>query len=149
MRASAHASPAVDPLLGVTPTASMRATFKFFWLIGAVMLVLQMGAGILTAHYGVEGTALYGLPIANWIPYSLIPYLACTAGSLLDSHGLVGYRAVFCTYPRWTRTSISTIWHQRLCFGLRYFVVAGSLVGQGLAIAAGAASQFPVGTSGI
>ena len=32
--ASAHASPAGDPLLGVTPTASMRATIKFFWLMG-------------------------------------------------------------------------------------------------------------------
>ena len=63
--ASAH-----DPLVGSVPTPSMRATHKYFWVVGA-LAVAQIGSGITTAHYGVEGTEFYGLPLAELFPYSL------------------------------------------------------------------------------
>ncbi|HWI65354.1 MAG TPA: cbb3-type cytochrome c oxidase subunit I, partial [Symbiobacteriaceae bacterium] len=43
---------------------------KYFWTV-AGLIILQIGLGVLTAHYGVEGTGFYGIPIAKWIPYSL------------------------------------------------------------------------------
>ncbi|HWI64921.1 MAG TPA: hypothetical protein VNT75_24090, partial [Symbiobacteriaceae bacterium] len=66
-----HPLPEQDPLLNaLKPTPSMRATKKYFWTV-AGLIILQIGLGVLTAHYGVEGTGFYGIPIAKWIPYSL------------------------------------------------------------------------------
>ena len=62
--------PAEDPLLrqGVTP--SMRLVKKYFWVVSLLMLV-QVGLGIVTAHYGVEGDGLYGIPIDKFLPYAV------------------------------------------------------------------------------
>ncbi|HWI51040.1 MAG TPA: nitric-oxide reductase large subunit [Symbiobacteriaceae bacterium] len=66
-----HPLPEHDPLLNaLRPTPSMKATKKYFWTV-AGLIILQIAMGVLTAHYGVEGTAFYGIPIAKWIPYSL------------------------------------------------------------------------------
>lgn len=62
--------PSMDPLLGLEPTPSMRATLKFFWVVAALILV-QVGLGAVTAHYGVEGSGFYGFPLAEWLPYSV------------------------------------------------------------------------------
>lgn len=62
--------PAKDPLKGIVLTPSMKATAKYFWVVIALMLV-QILLGAITAHYQVEGQEAYGLPIADWIPYSL------------------------------------------------------------------------------
>jgi nitric oxide reductase subunit B len=51
-------------------TPSMRATGKFFLLV-AILFVVQVGLGVVTAHYAVEGQGLYGLRIADTLPYSL------------------------------------------------------------------------------
>lgn len=62
--------PAVNPLSGVNQTPSMRATLKYFWIVTALILV-QIVMGVITAHYGVEGNGFYGLPLADFLPYSL------------------------------------------------------------------------------
>jgi nitric oxide reductase subunit B len=59
-----------DPLLGLKPTPSMKATLKYFWIV-AVLIVVQVGLGAVTAHYGVEGEGFYGIPLAEWLPYSV------------------------------------------------------------------------------
>lgn len=51
-------------------TPSMRATAKYFWLVSALFCV-QVLLGIVTAHYAVEGQGLYGLPFAEYFPYSV------------------------------------------------------------------------------
>ena len=62
--------PAEDPILrqGITP--SMRLVKKYFWVVSLLMLV-QVGLGIVTAHYGVEGDGLYGIPIDQFLPYAV------------------------------------------------------------------------------
>ena len=65
-----HALPVNDPLLALQATPSMRATLKYFWVVTALVLV-QVGLGAVTAHYGVEGTAFYGIPLAEILPYSV------------------------------------------------------------------------------
>jgi nitric oxide reductase subunit B len=60
--------PAVDPLLGVKATPSMKATRKYFFVVIGLML-LQIAMGIVTAHYAVEGQTFFGLPLAELLPY--------------------------------------------------------------------------------
>lgn len=62
--------PAADPLAAWQATPSQRATLKYFWVVAALFLG-QILMGVLTAHYGVEGDAFYGLPLSQWLPYSI------------------------------------------------------------------------------
>jgi nitric oxide reductase subunit B len=48
----------------------MKATLKYFWVVTALILV-QIIMGVVTAHYGVEGNGFYGLPLADFLPYSI------------------------------------------------------------------------------
>jgi len=65
-----EAVPQRDPMLGAKPTPSQLATVKYFWVVCA-LFVLQLLAGIITAHYGVEGSSFYGIPLAKILPYSV------------------------------------------------------------------------------
>jgi nitric oxide reductase subunit B len=59
-----------DLLAQAVITPSMRATAKYFWVVGA-LFVGQVLLGIVTAHYAVEGQGLYGLPFAEYLPYTI------------------------------------------------------------------------------
>jgi nitric oxide reductase subunit B len=67
---SAGAAPRRDPLLGLNPTPSQRATVKYFFVVAALWVV-QVALGAIVAHYGVEGGGFYGIPLAKWLPYSV------------------------------------------------------------------------------
>lgn len=60
--------PAQDPLLGSVITPSQKAVKKYFWIVSALFL-FQIVLGIITAHYGVEGNAFYGIPLSEILPY--------------------------------------------------------------------------------
>jgi nitric oxide reductase subunit B len=60
--------PASDPFLGVQATPSMKATRKYFFAVVGLLL-LQIGMGVVTAHYAVEGNAFFGIPLAELLPY--------------------------------------------------------------------------------
>ncbi len=62
--------PAQDPLMALQPTPSMQATLKYFWTVAA-LIVVQVLMGAVTAHYGVEGSGFYGIPLAEWLPYAV------------------------------------------------------------------------------
>jgi nitric oxide reductase subunit B len=62
--------PANDPLLIAPVTASQRAVMKYFWVAGALLL-LQILLGVVTAHYGVEGSGFYGIPLDRILPYTV------------------------------------------------------------------------------
>ncbi|MBI2380611.1 MAG: nitric-oxide reductase large subunit [Gammaproteobacteria bacterium] len=62
------AAPKDDPLFKLTLTPSMRATGKYFYVVLALMLV-QVGMGIISAHYAVEGQTFFGLPLADILPF--------------------------------------------------------------------------------
>lgn len=65
-----NAVPAVYPVLKEQQTPSQRATLKYFWIVSLLLLV-QVLMGVITAHYGVEGQAFYGIPLADFLPYSI------------------------------------------------------------------------------
>jgi nitric oxide reductase subunit B len=63
------AIPQRDPLINAVATPSMKATRKYFFIVIALMLV-QIGMGVVTAHYAVEGRAFFGFPLADLLPYT-------------------------------------------------------------------------------
>jgi nitric oxide reductase subunit B len=65
------APPAADPLLKAAVTPSQRAVMKYFWVTGALLL-LQILLGVVTAHYGVEGSGFYGIPLDRILPYTVV-----------------------------------------------------------------------------
>ncbi|HLN75139.1 MAG: nitric-oxide reductase large subunit [Methylococcaceae bacterium] len=62
--------PETNPVVGLKIFPSMAATLKYFYVVMLLFLV-QIGMGVITAHYGVEGTAFYGLDLSSILPYSL------------------------------------------------------------------------------
>ena len=62
--------PEADPLGHWIATPSQKATIKYFWTVSALILV-QMLLGVVVAHYGVEGDGFYGIPLSQWLPYSV------------------------------------------------------------------------------
>lgn len=62
--------PVTDPLAELNVTPSMLATRKYFHTVLALFLA-QIGFGILTAHYAVEGQGLFGFPLADYLPYAV------------------------------------------------------------------------------
>ena len=67
---STEMAPRRDPLLGLNPTPSQKATVKYFFVVAALWVV-QVALGAIVAHYGVEGGGFYGIPLAKWLPYSV------------------------------------------------------------------------------
>ncbi len=127
-----HDQPSGDPLLGLTPTPSMQATQKYFWIVGA-LLVIQMLMGIVTAHYGVEGTGFYGIPLADWLPYSLARTWHVQLGILWIATswlatGLCLAPTIAGREPNYQRMGVNFL------FVALVVIVAGSMVGQALAI---------------
>jgi nitric oxide reductase subunit B len=120
--------PEVDPLLALTPTPSMRATLKYFWTVAA-LLVVQIGLGAITAHYGVEGAGFYGFPLADYLPYAVtrtwhtqlgIFWIATAwlATGLFMAPAVSGYE------PKFQRLGVNVLY---LCL---LVIVVGSMAGQ-------------------
>lgn len=124
--------PSSDPLLGLKTTPSMRATFKFFF-VAAALIVVQVGLGAIAAHYGVEGSGFYGIPLDRWLPYSVartwhtqlgLFWIATTwlATGLFIAPAVSGYE------PKRQRLGVN------LLFAAVLLVVVGSLTGEWLGI---------------
>src|SRR5262245_37837201 len=124
--------PTRDPLLGLNPTPSQLATVKYFFVVAA-LLVVQVGLGAIAAHYGVEGSGFYGLPLDLVLPYSIARTwhiqlgLFWIATSWLAT-GLYIAPAVSGFEPRGQRLGVN------LLFGALLIVVLGSLSGEWLGI---------------
>ncbi|HET6952131.1 MAG TPA: nitric-oxide reductase large subunit [Acidimicrobiales bacterium] len=124
--------PENDPLLGYRATPSQRATLKYFFVVMA-LLVLQILVGVLAAHYGVEGSGFYGIPIDEILPYSVVRTWHTQLGVLwiataFLATGLYLAPGVGGREPRHQRLGVNVL------FGALLVVVTGSLVGQWLSI---------------
>lgn len=62
--------PTEDPISKITLTPSQRALGKYLFTI-LVLFLFQLGMGGIIAHYTVEGQAFYGIPLAQYFPYSI------------------------------------------------------------------------------
>lgn len=124
--------PARDPLLGLQPTPSQRATLKYFFVVAALWVV-QVGLGAITAHYGVEGSGFYGIPLDRWLPYAVTRTWHLQIGifwiatSWLAT-GLYVAPAVSGIEPKGQRLGVNVL------FGALLLVVVGSLAGEWMSI---------------
>ncbi|KRB67855.1 nitric-oxide reductase large subunit [Noviherbaspirillum sp. Root189] len=64
------APPKADPLFSLKATPSMKATKKYFMVVVGLILA-QVGMGVITAHYSVEGSSFFGIPLANILPFTV------------------------------------------------------------------------------
>ncbi|MCX6134363.1 MAG: nitric-oxide reductase large subunit [Ignavibacteriales bacterium] len=124
--------PASDPLFGTRPTPSQRATLKYFWTVSALILV-QIGMGVVTAHYGVEGGGFYGIPLSKWIPYVLSRTWHVQLGifwiaTAWLAAGLYIVPVVCGNEPNRQKLGVDVL------FGALLLVVVGSFVGEALSI---------------
>ena len=124
--------PSTDPLLGWQLTPSQRATLKYFVVVAALFL-LQILTGAVTAHYAVEGDALYGIPLSRWLPYAVTRTwhlqlgLFWIATSWLAAGLFIG-PLVSGREPSGQRLGVD------LLFGALVVVVVGSLLGELLSV---------------
>ncbi|HHV84675.1 MAG TPA: nitric-oxide reductase large subunit [Petrimonas sp.] len=120
--------PVDDPLMNQVVTPSMRATKKYFWIVN-ILILAQVLLGILTAHYGVEGDALYGINIAGFLPYSItrtwhVQIAIFWIASAWLATGLYIAPSLSGRDPKFQKLGVNILFIALL------IVVAGSLIGQ-------------------
>ncbi len=125
--------PKSDPLLGLTPTPSMKALWKY-WGTVIALFILQIGLGGLIAHYTVEGQDFYGFPLSKYLPYSLVRTwhiqiaLFWIATSFLAAGLFLAPIVNGGKDPKYQKLGVNVL------FGALLVVVLGSLTGELLAI---------------
>jgi len=121
-----------DPMHDHQPTPSQHATVKYFWVVSALILV-QVGLGALTAHYGVEGNGFFGIPVSKWIPYVVSRTWHTQIGifwiaTAWLAAGLYIAPAVSGSDPKGQKLGVNIL------FSALLLVVAGSLTGEWLSV---------------
>jgi nitric oxide reductase subunit B len=124
--------PETNPMINLKSTPSMKATFKYFIVVTALILV-QVILGVITAHFGVEGHSFYGLNLDNILPFSVsrtwhvqlaIFWIATSwlATGLYIAPAVSGYE------PKYQRLGVNVL------FGALLVIVVGSLAGQWMGV---------------
>lgn len=124
--------PKEDPLGRWSATPSQKATIKYFWVV-ALLILLQMTLGVVTAHYGVEGDGFYGFPLSDYLPYSVSRTWHVQMGlfwiaTAWLAAGLFIGPLVSEHEPKGQRLGVNIL------FGALLVVVGGSLIGQWLSV---------------
>lgn len=124
--------PSTDPLLGAIVTPSQKAVIKYFWIVSA-LFILQIVLGVITAHYGVEGGAFYGIPLAEIFPYVITRTWHTQLGifwiaTAWLAAGLYIAPAVSGVEPKGQKLGVNVL------FVALLIVVLGSMVGEWLSI---------------
>lgn len=120
------------PLKNEVQTPSQKATLKYFWIVSALLLV-QVIMGIVTAHYTVEGQALYGIPLAEWLPYSIsrtwhVQIAIFWIATSWLATGLYYAPAISGVEPKFQRLGVNFL------FSALLVIVVGSLLGQWMGV---------------
>jgi nitric oxide reductase subunit B len=124
--------PPTLPLKNEKQTPSQLAIRKYFWVVTALILV-QVIMGVVTAHYTVEGQAFYGIPLAQWLPYSIsrtwhIQLAIFWIATSWLATGLYYGPAISGQEPKYQRLGVNFL------FGALLVIVLGSLIGQWMGV---------------
>ena len=123
--------PKVDPMMGAKPTPSQLATVKYFWVVCG-LFALQLVVGVITAHYGVEGSSFYGIPLAKYLPYSVARTWHVQLGIFwIATAWLAAGLAIAPSVGKEPKRQKLLV---NVLFGALVVVVLGSLVGELLAV---------------
>ncbi len=131
-REETEAAPQVFPLKNEKQTPSQKATVKYFWIVSALLLV-QVIMGVITAHYGVEGQAFYGIPLSKWLPYSVsrtwhIQIAIFWIATSWLATGLYYAPAISGVEPKFQKLGVNFLFLALLV------IVVGSLIGQWMGV---------------
>ncbi len=118
--------PKTDPLFDLKPTPSMLATRKYFYVVIGLILA-QVGMGVITAHYAVEGSSFFGFPLAQILPFTVSRTIhtqfavlwiatAWLATGLYIAPAISGYE------PKYQKLGVNLLFYALL------FIVVGSTV---------------------
>ncbi len=124
--------PKINPQLKATHSPSQKATLKYFWIV-SILLLVQVIMGVITAHYGVEGHAFYGIPLGDWLPYSIsrtwhVQIAIFWIATSWLATGLYYAPAISGVEPRFQRLGVNFL------FTALLVIVAGSLAGQWMGV---------------
>ncbi len=124
--------PADDPLLKSKATPSQLAVVKYFWVVSGLFL-LQIIMGVITAHYGVEGSKFYGIPLDQVLPYTVTRTWHLQLGifwiaTAWLAAGLYIGPAVSGVEPKGQKLGVNIL------FGALVVVVLGSMIGEWLSV---------------
>lgn len=123
--------PNSDPLAAFSLTPSMRAVAKYCVAVVA-LFVVQVALGALTAHYTIEGNAVFGIPLGDILPYAVtrtwhIQTAMFWIATAFLAAGLFLAPTVGGKEPRCQKLGVNVL------FGALLVVVVGSLAGEWLA----------------
>ena len=124
--------PTNDPLVSASISPSQKAVVKYFLVVSGLLL-LQIVFGVITAHFGVEGSAFYGIPIAEIFPYVITRTWHTQLGifwiaTAWLAAGLYIAPAVSGTEPKGQRLGVNVLFIALL------IVVLGSMLGEWLSV---------------
>ncbi|WHZ18046.1 MAG: Nitric-oxide reductase, quinol-dependent [Rhodanobacteraceae bacterium] len=115
-----------------TPTPSQRALWKYFVVVALVLLV-QIGAGTVMAHYYSERTSFYGINVDVWLPFAFMRDVHLQApivwiGMSWIAAGLFLAPLIGKREPKGQRALVNLI------FWVLVVIVAGALIGDYLGV---------------
>ena len=141
--------PINDPLFNMKPTASMRATFKYFYVVVG-LIAAQVGMGIITAHYAVEGTSFFGFPLAEILPFTVsrtihTQFAVLWIATAWLATGLYIAPAISGKEPKYQALGVNVLF-----YALLFIVVGSTLFGWlGILQKQGADFAFWIGNQGL
>lgn len=118
--------PKNDPLFDLKPTGSMKATKKYFYVVIGLILA-QVGMGIITAHYAVEGQSFFGFPLAEILPFTVsrtihTQFAVLWIATAWLATGLYIAPAISGHEPKYQKLGVNVLFYALL------FIVVGSTV---------------------
>ena len=141
--------PKADPLFDLKPTPSMKATRKYFYVVIALILA-QVGMGVITAHYAVEGESFFGIPLAQVLPFTVsrtlhTQFAVLWIATAWLATGLYIAPAISGHEPKFQKLGVDVLFYALL------FIVAGSTVTGWLGTLQGQGTDFAfwVGNQGL
>jgi nitric oxide reductase subunit B len=124
--------PVEDPLMRQKLTPSMIAVKKYLWVV-CLLILVQVTGGVITAHYGVEGTGFYGWDLAKSLPYAITRTWHVQLGILWIATawlatGLYIAPSVAGKDPKYQKLGVNFLF---ICL---LIIVAGSMAGQWMGV---------------
>lgn len=118
--------PKNDPLFDMKPTPSMKATKKYFFVVIALILA-QVGMGVITAHYAVEGQSFFGYPLGKILPFTVsrtihTQFAVLWIATAWLATGLYIAPAISGVEPKYQKLGVNVLFYALL------FIVVGSTV---------------------
>ena len=124
----------MDPVLsrfrGLTP--SQKRVWKYFLVVAAVLLV-QILAGSIMAHYYTERTGFYGIPIGRYLPFNFLRDVHIQSAVVWIAVSWIG-AALFLAPIIGGGEAKGQAVLVDLLFWVTVFIVAGALIGNYLGI---------------